>query len=913
MVYTIDFESHPIVNGAPTKPEPVGVSVKIDSSPSVYYAWGHPTKNNCTKADAAKVLKEVLESDSLIVAHNASFDLRICLEHFGLPFPRSVCDTMIMAYLHDPREDSLGLKELADKYLGMPPDEQTELNNWLTSHGFKPGRDIAKAPGDVVGKYAIGDTDRTYQLYWYYKTLMDTVPRIWDAFNREMQLIPIVIGMEQRGLHLTPDIQKINTKWQGEFELIELQLKAYGGGEEPGKKAFFTALANKGLIDKSKIEYTDKGNPRYGAEFLTKYISDDCLLGLMKRRSKLQKLIGTYVRPFAEKAAKYNGKMYPYYNQTRGEDDYGTRSGRFSSNIQQLPKGALNITKDATAKADDLPNPRRLIVSKPGYSFVKRDFCFSPDTEFLTDDGFKLFDDISPIDKLAYWEPWKINYEQPVRRIDMQYDGCMVNVHGAKSIDALVTVDHDMVLMKDRHQDSYYKCKVHEVPLGDGHKFLPQSGHHDNVVDIGQWKMVLVAAYQADGSLKSASTGRVAFKFSKQRKIDRLIVALNVLGIDYSHEIKRYECDNFKEYNWFVFYAPDWMWKYVSRTHDKTFTREVLTFPKFFCEEVTKWDGAGNIYASTNYQNCNLVNELCTIRGIASQITTSSDARLLHGFQKKDGTDKKQYYEVSMHKLSGTYIKTQSMSAHQYSGRVVCFEMPHGTLVVRRNGKVFVSGNCGQELRVLAHYAEGTMLEAYVNDPKTDIHSFASDLIFKFTGNRLNRTFVKVMNFLCVYGGGAGALSRNLGIDTETAKEMLALHKRAFPEIGALSSELTRISKSGKQIVTWGGRGYWVEEPKVINGKRQEWYYKLLNLLIQGSSADMTKEAMIRYYNHPDRKGEIAVQVHDEIVLEVLDEYIDNDMAILKWAMDDIPGWDVPLMSDGEVGKNLYDMEKYDG
>lgn len=591
-MYTIDFETHPIENGSNKAPLPVGVSIKVDSSPSVYYAWGHPTKNTSTKEEAKAVLKEIVESDYLVIAHNAKFDLRICLEHFDLPLPKNIADTMIMAYLHDPREDSLGLKELADKYLGMPPDEQTELNNWLTSHGFKPGRDIAKAPGDIVGKYAIGDTDRTYHLYWYYKTLLDTTPRIWDAFNREMQLIPIVIGMEQRGLHIATDIQAINTKWQGEFDLVELQLKAYGGGEEPGKKAFFKALENRGLIDKSKIEYTEKGNPRYGAEFLTKYISDDYLLGLMKRRSRLSKMVGTYVRPFAEKAAKYDGKMYPYYNQTRGEDDYGTRSGRFSSNIQQLPKGALNVSKDATAKADDLPNPRRLIVSKPGYSFVKRDFS-------------------------------------------------------------------------------------------------------------------------------------------------------------------------------------------------------------------------------------------------------------------------------------------------------------------------------GQELRVLAHYAEGSILDAYVSDPKTDIHAFASDLIFKFTGNRLSRTFVKVMNFLCVYGGGASALANNLGIDTETAKEMLALHKRAFPEIGILSSELTRISKSGKQIVTWGGRGYWVEEPKVINGKRQEWYYKLLNLLIQGSSADMTKEAMVRYYNHPDRKGDIAVQVHDEIVLEVLDEHIDNDMAILKWAMDDIPGWDVPLLSDGEVGKNLYDTAPY--
>jgi DNA polymerase-1 len=596
-MYTIDFETLPIENGSDKTPIPVGVSIKIGNSPSVYYAWGHPTKNNASKEEAKAVLKSVLEVDELVIAHNAKFDLRICLEHFDLPLPKNIADTMIMAYLHNPREDSLGLKELADKYLGMPPDEQTELNNWLTSHRFKPGRDIAKAPGDIVGKYAIGDTDRTYELYRYYKTLLDTIPKrdgqgIWDAFNREMRLIPIVIGMEQRGLHLTPDIKTINTKWQGEFDLIELQLKAYGGGEEPGKKAFFTALANKGLIDKSKIEYTDKGNPRYGSEFLTKYISDDYLLGLMKRRSKLQKLIGTYVRPFMEKADKYNGKMYPYYNQTRGEDDYGTRSGRFSSNIQQLPKCALNVTKDYSSKADDLPNPRRLIVSKPGHSFVKRDFS-------------------------------------------------------------------------------------------------------------------------------------------------------------------------------------------------------------------------------------------------------------------------------------------------------------------------------GQELRVLAHYAEGTMLDAYTNDPKTDIHTFASDLIFKFTGNRLNRTFVKIMNFLCVYGGGAGALSRNLGIDIEAAKEMLALHKRALPEIGRLSSELTRISKSGKQIVTWGGRGYWVEEPKVISGKRQEWYYKLLNLLIQGSSADMTKEAMVRYYNHPDRRGDIAVQVHDEIVLEVLDEHIDNDMAILKWAMDDITGWDVPLLSDGEVGTNLYDMEKY--
>jgi hypothetical protein len=35
-------------------------------------------------------------------------------------------------------------------------------------------------------------------------------------------------------------------------------------------------------------------------------------------------------------------------------------------------------------------------------------------------------------------------------------------------------------------------------------------------------------------------------------------------------------------------------------------------------------------------------------------------------------------------------------------------------------------------------------------------------------------------------------------------------------------------------------------------------------------------------------------------------------MAILKWAMDDISGWDVPLVSDGKTGLNFFDMEAYD-
>jgi DNA polymerase I-like protein with 3'-5' exonuclease and polymerase domains len=74
----------------------------------------------------------------------------------------------------------------------------------------------------------------------------------------------------------------------------------------------------------------------------------------------------------------------------------------------------------------------------------------------------------------------------------------------------------------------------------------------------------------------------------------------------------------------------------------------------------------------------------------------------------------------------------------------------------------------------------------------------------------------------------------------------------------------------------------------------------------------MTKEAMIRYHYHPYRKGDIVMTVHDEIVVEVDVDDAPAEMELLRWAMDEIPGWDVPLRSDGAIGFNLGEMVKCD-
>lgn len=604
-MYTIDFETKKIIDGSDISPEPVGVSIKHDNEPSKYYAWGHPTNNNCSYKDAKNELTKIIRDGGSVLCHNAKFDLRICLEYFGIkvPEPELIHDTLIMAYLLDAREPSLGLKDLAYKYCGMPPDDQKALKDWIIANVHDAnesnfGEYISEAPGDLVGRYAESDTDMTYALFHTLASQVLDIPRpnngqsISDAYAREQRVLPIVIALEMQGINVSSDVHETRKKLEAKFDLLNLQLSAYSGGEKPGSKAMFNVLRKKGLIDESKIQYTAKGNPRYGKEFLAGMVSDKALLEVLSLRSKLQKFIGTYLRPFSESAKLYNGKFYPYYNQTRSEDDYGTRTGRFSSNIQQLPKDSgtnFTLYAEDDFTIAEMPSVRSLITtSRPDWSIIRRDFS-------------------------------------------------------------------------------------------------------------------------------------------------------------------------------------------------------------------------------------------------------------------------------------------------------------------------------GQELRVTAHYAEGSILAAYQKDPTMDVHAFVDGLIQEKTGHHLSRTPVKMINFLKLYGGGPGKLAERLNIPLSQAITFFQAYDTGLPEFKDLMKDIEKLARSGKKIRTWGGRSYDVEESK--DGTKL--YYKLGNVLIQGSSADMTKEAMCRYFYHPDRKGRLIMQVHDELICEVPDEYLDQEMRLLRWAMDEIPGWDVPLRSDGKFGKNLGQMQEY--
>lgn len=223
-------------------------------------------------------------------------------------------------------------------------------------------------------------------------------------------------------------------------------------------------------------------------------------------------------------------------------------------------------------------------------------------------------------------------------------------------------------------------------------------------------------------------------------------------------------------------------------------------------------------------------------------------------------------------------------------------------------GKVFVAADYnGQEMRGLAHFAEGKAQEIYVNDPKADFHVVASKLVYDVSGLLLTRKKAKITGFSLIYGAGTKALAQQLGVPYEEAAVIKEAYLNAIPGL----REFQNSFKRRQQVRTWGGRIIPVEPPTMYNGAYWSFNYKLCNYLIQGSAADQTKEAAVTY-DDQRVEGDLLILVHDEAVIQVPEEHIHTEVPILLNAMEKQAGWDVPFVAEVEWGYNWHELRKYD-
>lgn len=218
----------------------------------------------------------------------------------------------------------------------------------------------------------------------------------------------------------------------------------------------------------------------------------------------------------------------------------------------------------------------------------------------------------------------------------------------------------------------------------------------------------------------------------------------------------------------------------------------------------------------------------------------------------------------------------------------------------------------GQELRLLGHFEDAALMRAYQMDPRMDVHDHVRQLIADIAGLEYHRTQVKITNFRRIYGGGAPATAGALNVSMDVAKQLLAAHGKALPGVKDLTAQIVGLAKSGEPIVTWGGREYYTEEPAFDKryGRVMTKEYKLLNYLIQGSAADVTKEAILRYHRHPKKRGRFLVTVYDEINVSADKAVAAQEMAVLREAMESIE-CDVSMLTDGKTGPNWAALKEF--
>lgn len=240
--------------------------------------------------------------------------------------------------------------------------------------------------------------------------------------------------------------------------------------------------------------------------------------------------------------------------------------------------------------------------------------------------------------------------------------------------------------------------------------------------------------------------------------------------------------------------------------------------------------------------------------------------------------------------------------------------LPHLPLVRRYilpdEGHVILKRDfSGQELHVFGEFECGQLREQFRNDPNLDVHNFVGGEITRIRGEDLGRGKVKILNFQSIYGGGVPACANEMRISHEEAREFKDFHDRALPGRKILADTLSSIVRSGRAIRTYGGRLY--NRPPFIKrdgGNLSPADYRLINYLVQGSAADVTKRAMINLVNDPDYNSFFMLQVYDEMNISAPIDEAAEQMRVLQRSMESVP-LSTGLPSDGAYGFTWGDMK----
>lgn len=228
----------------------------------------------------------------------------------------------------------------------------------------------------------------------------------------------------------------------------------------------------------------------------------------------------------------------------------------------------------------------------------------------------------------------------------------------------------------------------------------------------------------------------------------------------------------------------------------------------------------------------------------------------------------------------------------------------------------FISSDYSQvELRVLAHMSEDEgLIRAFLN--KEDIHRRTAAEVMGIPFEDVTpeqRSHAKAVNFGIIYGISDFGLGRQLGVPRSEAAQYIDSYFARYTGVKEYMEGEKKKAREMGYVETLFGRRRYLPDIHAKNFNRRSFAERTaINTPIQGTAADIIKIAMLhvaKELKEAGVKSRVLLQVHDELVLEVVEEEKDKVSAIVKNAMERAVTLKVPLVADIAFGKTWADAK----
>ncbi len=305
-----------------------------------------------------------------------------------------------------------------------------------------------------------------------------------------------------------------------------------------------------------------------------------------------------------------------------------------------------------------------------------------------------------------------------------------------------------------------------------------------------------------------------------------------------------------------------------------------------------------------------IVNEILEYRQLAKLKSTYAD-----GLSTFIGEDRRIHTNFNQTitatgRISSTEPNLQNIPMRMELGRMI------RKVFVPGEGHIFTDADYSQiELRILAHMSgDEQLIEAYRMDE--DIHRITAAKVFHIPLSEvtdLQRRNAKAVNFGIVYGISSFGLSQDLSISRKEAEAYIQEYFATYPKVKEFLDRSVEEAKKNGYVTTMFGRRRPVPELSSGNFMQRSFGERVaMNSPIQGTAADIIKIAMIHVYRalkEAGCKSRLILQIHDELLIETLEEEAQTVERILREEMKQAATLAVALEVDLHTGMNWYEAK----